>query len=109
MQISFCGATGTEYGFDQVDIKTDWINEEGIALLVAPDSYGWRVIRVLETTACVDIDTLSALAEARHYGARAVFVRSVSSTAERQRIICDLEAGLTPVISNQPIMQARAA
>ena len=109
MQISFYGASGTDYGFDQVDIKTDWINEAGIALLVAPDSYGWRVIRVLETTECVDIDTLSALAEARHYGARAVFVRSISSGSERQSVIGDLEAGLTPVISNQPVMQVRAA
>lgn len=98
--ITFYGATGIGYGFQQADTKADWFKQPGLAVFAAPDAYGWRVIRVVELSGRDhDVRPLWALHDAERYGADIVFVSNYTDAAERRIILGDIEAGLSPVLT----------
>lgn len=108
--ITFYGQTGIGYGFEQADIEAGWFKRAGVAVLVAPDAYGWRVIRVVELSGRAhDVRPFWALQDAEKYGANAVFVAPMSDHESRQAVIGDLEAGLSPVVSRTHAGFAMAA
>lgn len=99
--ITFYGQTGIGYGFEQADIQTGWFDRAGVAVLAAPDAYGWRVIRVVELSGREhDVRPLWALQDAEKYGASAVFISAVADHEGRRGVISDLESGLSPVVSS---------
>ena len=108
--VNFCGATGKAWSFTEVDADDAWARVPGIAIFAAPDSYGWRVIKVVELTGREhDVRPLWALADAERYGAETVFV-SLELTADvRQWMMADLEDGLSPVIHSNSGNLAMAA
>ena len=97
---SFRGASGKAHSFERVDIDGAWARVPGIAIFAAPDSYGWRVIRVVELTGRPhDVRPLWALSDAERYGANAVFVALELDAGTRKTIVADIEMGLNPVCS----------
>ncbi|MEO0982987.1 MAG: hypothetical protein AAFX03_10080 [Pseudomonadota bacterium] len=97
-QVSFRGARGRAIAFNRVDKDGAWAREPGVAVFAASDSYGWRVIRVVEVTGRVhDVRPFCALADAERFGAEAVFFAGETAAAARKAIVGDLEAGLNPV------------
>ena len=99
--ITFYGQTGSGYGFEQTDISANWFGRAGVAVLAAPDAYGWRVIRVVELSGREhDVRPLWALQDAEKYGASAVFIAPVVDHESRRGMIMDLECGLSPVVSS---------
>lgn len=108
--VNFCGATGTAWSFTEVSADDSWARVPGIAIFAAPDSYGWRVIKVVELTGREhDVRPLWALAEAERYGAETVFVSMELTAAKRQWMMADLEDGLSPVIQSANSSMALAA
>lgn len=108
--ITFCGASGAEYGFEQVSTGSPWAHQCGVAVFAAPDAYGWRVIRVVELSGRAhDVRPIWALHDAERYGAKCVFLSVCKSANTRQSMIRDLEQGLSPVICAHPAGLALAA
>jgi len=95
---SFRGQSGQLYRFRQVAMGEAWRGRPGVALLAAPDFYGWRIIRIVEITGRRDdFEPLHALADARAYGGDTVLVMDEPTPAARLAMIADLDAGLNPV------------
>lgn len=107
-QISFYGASGAEYVFKQVDLGVTLISQNAVAIFTAADSYGLRVIRVVDAHRTGE-GMLQAFLEARHYGANTLFVLTGEAAGDATSIVADLEAGLSPVmLSRSPIFAAAA-
>jgi hypothetical protein len=110
LSVSFRGATGKAWSFNQVEAASPWARLPGVAIFAAPDSYGWRVIKLVELSGREhDVRPLWALANAERYGADTVFIAMELTAAKRQAIIADLEAGLSPVIQSHNDGMALAA
>lgn len=108
--LSFYGASGQEYGFEEMGVATPWAQFAGVAVFTAPDAYGLRIIRVVELTGRDhDVRPLWALHDAERYGANAVFVCLTSDRQKRLEIVADLEAGLSPVMPAANMALAMAA
>ena len=100
--ITFYGQTGIGYGFKQADIEAAWFKRAGVAVFAAPDSFGWRVIRVVELSGREhDVRPFWALQDAEKYGASAVFVAPIDEHSSRREMVDDLEAGLSPVVRRE--------
>ena len=96
--VSFRGQSGKAHTFERVQLSHPWARRAGIAIFAAPDTYGWRVVKVAELTGRPhDVRPIWALAEAERFGARAVFVSVEMDRDARHRLIVDIEAGLNPV------------
>lgn len=109
-QISFYGASGGQYVFDQMAVTSPWAALAGVAVFAAPDAYGWRIIRVIELTGRAhDVRPVWAMHDAERYGASAVFVAPLESRQARLDVLADLDAGLSPVLSGQEMEFACAA
>ena len=97
--VSFRGASGTAHSFTRVAKDSPWARVPGVAIFAAPDTFGWRVIRVVELTGREhDVRPVWALADAERYGATAVFVSMQMNARERRRMQSDIEMGLSPVV-----------
>lgn len=106
-KVSFRGRSGRVWGFSEAGLETDWARRPGIALFAAPDTYGWRVIRMVEMTGRMnDVQPVWAQLDAARYGARAIFVHDETDFETRRAILADLEAGLSPVL---PVAGAQPA
>ncbi|WP_084417888.1 hypothetical protein [Henriciella litoralis] len=98
---SFVGRSGKPVTFTHEDSLMAWTSRTGIALLVASDAYGWRVVRIVDLRGQEGaLDAAWAMMDARRYGASAVFVRDEADADVRQALIADLEAGLSPVLKS---------
>ncbi|MEZ5946481.1 MAG: hypothetical protein R3C13_13680 [Hyphomonas sp.] len=96
--VSFRGRTGKAWDFRRVPTDSPWARSAGAVIFAAPDSYGWRIIRVMELTGRPhDLQPIWALAEAERYGATAVFLALEFEAADRKRMVADIEEGFTPV------------
>lgn len=97
---SFRGQSGKVYEFQKVEPGGDLAHTPGVALFAAPDSYGWRIIRIAELTGREgDMRLALALTEARRYGGDAMLVAACLDEATRRAMIADLERGLSPLWS----------
>ena len=97
--ITFYGASGIGYGFEQIDEKTAWAARTGVAVFAAPDAYGWRVIQVVDLKGRDhDVRLIWAYHDADRFGANSVFFAGSLDQAERKRMIRDLENGVSPVM-----------
>lgn len=107
-QISFYGASGAEYVFQQAEIGAAPIGRDAVVVFTAADSYGLRVIRVGDVDR-MGLSVLQAYLEAQHYGANTMFVGTCDLVASAAAVVADLEAGLSPVmLSHSPIFAAAA-
>ncbi|WP_300395720.1 hypothetical protein [Henriciella sp.] len=98
-RVSFCGRSGRAWSFTERGLETDWARQPGIALFAAPDTYGWRIIRMVEMTGRMhDVQPVWAQLDAARYGAKAIFVHEESDFEARRAVLADLEAGLSPVL-----------
>jgi len=95
------GASGKLYGFSAVHGDSDWIDTPGVALFAAPEGYGWRIIRVAQITGR-DADTgpHEAHRDAERFGADTLMVLAETDPTARAAIIADLEAGMSPVLTD---------
>ena len=97
--VNFRGASGTAHSFNPVAKDSPWARVPGVAIFAAPDTYGWRIIKVVELTGREhDIRPVWALADAERYGASAVFVSMQMDSRLRRRMMSDIETGLSPVL-----------
>lgn len=97
--VSFCGASGTAHSFTPVCKDSAWARVPGVAIFAAPDTYGWRVIRVVELSGREhDVRPVWAFADAERYGASNVFISMEMDLPTRRRMLSDIEAGLSPVV-----------
>ena len=102
--VSFRGQSGTAHAFERVQLSHPWARQAGVAIFAAPDTYGWRVVKVVELTGKPhDVRPIWALAEAERYGARAVFVSVEMDKAARGALIADIEKGLDPVCASMMV------
>jgi hypothetical protein len=96
--VSFRGRSGKAWDFQRVSKDAPWARSPGAVIFAAPDSYGWRIIRIMELTGRPhDLQPIWAHAEAERYGATAVFLALEFDAAERKRLIADIEEGFSPV------------
>ncbi len=108
--VSFRGATGRAWSFKRVEAASAWARIPGIAIFAARDSFGWRIIKLVELTGREhDVRPLWALANAERYGAETVFVSMELKAGHRAAMMADLEAGLSPVLNAQEMSVAIAA
>jgi hypothetical protein len=97
--VSFRGATGRAWSFKRVDAASAWARVPGIAIFAAADSYGWRIVKLVDLSGREhDVRPLWALANAERYGADTVFVAMELEAGHRAAMMVDLEAGLSPVL-----------
>lgn len=97
--VNFRGASGTAHAFTRTAKDAPWARVPGVAIFAAPDTYGWRVIRVVELTGREhDVRPVWALADAERYGASAVFISMQMDARDRRRMVSDIEMGLSPVV-----------
>ncbi|MGB3625416.1 MAG: hypothetical protein WA989_06305 [Henriciella sp.] len=97
-KVNFRGRSGRLVSFARMGVETDWARHAGVALFAAPDTYGWRIIRMVEMTGRLhDVQPFWAQLDAERYGARAIFVHDEPDFEVRRAILADLEAGLSPV------------
>ncbi|MEE2878758.1 MAG: hypothetical protein VX593_07115 [Pseudomonadota bacterium] len=102
-KVSFRGRSGRTHVFTQMHIDSDWARRAGVALFVAPDTYGWRIIRMVEMTGRLhDVQPVWAQLDASRYGASAIFVHEEKDFEIRRAALADLEAGLSPVLPVYP-------
>ena len=98
IEVRFRGRSGKAWAFQRVDMDAPWARAAGAAIFAAPDTYGWRVIRVVELSGRPhDVQPLWALADAEKYGANAVFLSVEFDAATRKRMVNDIEEGFSPV------------
>lgn len=96
--VSFRGLSGRAWTFNRVETDAPWAGSAGVAIFAAPDSYGWRVIKVAHLKGRRDdIQPVWAFAEAERFGATAVFIAAELDEKRRRLIIADIEMGLSPV------------
>lgn len=96
--VSFRGQSGQAWNFSRVDPDASWAGTTGVAIFAAPDSYGWRVIKVAQLKGrSHDIQPIWAYAEAERFGATAVFIAAELDENRRRLMIADIEMGLSPV------------
>jgi len=96
--VSFRGRSGKAWDFQRVPVNSPWARSAGAVIFAAPDSFGWRLIRVMELTGRPhDLQPIWAHAEAERYGATAVFLALEFDGAERKRMVTDIEEGFSPV------------
>ncbi len=97
-KVNFRGRSGHLYSFSREREDSAWARRAGVALFAAPDTYGWRIIRMVEMTGRLhDVQPFWAQLDAERYGARAIFVLDEASFETRRNVMADLEAGLSPV------------
>ena len=97
-RVNFRGRSGRLVSFRCVAQDGDWAGTPGVALFAAPDTYGWRIIRMVEMTGRThDVQPFWAQLDAARYGARAIFIHDETDFEVRRALIADLEAGLSPV------------
>jgi len=98
ISVSFRGRSGKAWDFQRVPKDAAWARSPGAVIFAAPDSFGWRIIRVMELTGRPhDLQPIWALAEAERYGASAVFLALEFDARERKRMVADIEEGFSPV------------
>lgn len=98
IDVRFRGQSGKAWEFQRVEMDAPWARAPGVAIFAAPDTYGWRVIRVVELTGRPnDVQPIWALADAERYGANAVFVSLEFDGAARKAMVNDIEEGFSPV------------
>lgn len=96
--VSFRGRSGKAWDFQRVPKDAPWARSPGAVIFAAPDSYGWRIIRIMQLTGRPhDLQPIWALAEAERYGASAVFLALEFDERERKRMVADIEEGFSPV------------
>ncbi len=96
--VSFRGRSGKAWEFKRVASDAPWARSAGVVIFAAPDSFGWRIIRVMELTGRPhDLQPIWALAEAERYGASAVFLAHEFDGGTRKQMSSDIEAGFSPV------------
>ncbi|HAE25768.1 hypothetical protein HAD_06685 [Hyphomonas adhaerens MHS-3] len=101
ISVSFRGRSGKAWDFQRVPKDAAWARSPGAVIFAAPDSYGWRIIRVMELTGRPhDLQPIWALAEAERYGATAVFLALEFDARERKCLVADIEEGFSPVCLN---------
>lgn len=97
-RVNFRGRSGHLFSFNRMHEDSAWARRPGIALFAAPDTYGWRVIRLVEMTGRLhDVQPFWAQLDAERYGARAIFVMDENDFETRRAVMADLDAGLSPV------------
>lgn len=102
-RIKLAGASGREYAFSRADVSAPWARNAGVVVFAAPDTYGWRVISIIELTGRLhDVRPFWALRDAERYGARAVFLSIETDRVNRLEMMQDLEAGFCPVVGHAP-------
>lgn len=107
MKTSFRGRSGKAWSFTKIDKDISWAQSAGVAIFAAPDSYGWRLIRVVELSGRPhDTRAIWALADAERYGATAVFLAPEIDKEARRNAIADIEAGLSPVCPSNVMSEA---
>ena len=96
--VSFRGRSGKAWSFQRVPKDAAWARSHGAVIFAAPDSFGWRIIRVMELTGRPhDLQPIWALAEAERYGASAVFLALEFDARERKRLVADIKEGFNLV------------
>ena len=96
--VSFRGRSGKAWSFQRVSADAPWARSAGVVIFAAPESFGWRVLRVMELTGRPhDLRPIWALAEAERYGASAVFLAAEIDGERRRHIVEDIEAGFSPI------------
>lgn len=107
-EVRFRGRSGKAWEFRHVAKDAPWARAPGVAIFAAPDTYGWRIIRVVELTGRPnDVQPIWALADAERYGANAVFVALEFDAAARKGMASDIEEGFSPVcFTKQPAAEA---
>lgn len=111
ISVSFRGRSGKAWDFQRVPKDAAWARSPGAVIFAAPDSFGWRIIRVMELTGRPhDLQPIWALAEAERYGASAVFLALEFDARERKRLVADIEEGFSPVcLSPRDMPEVQAA
>ncbi len=108
--VRFRGLSGRAASFTRVFPSDPWARAPGVAVFAAPDTYGWRVIKVVEVTGRPhDVRPIWALADAERFGAETVFLTLEMDSDARKALVADLEAGLSPVCIEQESRFALAA
>ena len=109
-EMSFRGQSGRAYKFKQVPVDSSWAVEAGVALFAARGPFGWRVVKLATMRGRAhDVQPIWAFVDAERFGARAVFIATEPDPARRQRIMLDLENGLSPVCDSVSEPMALAA
>ena len=97
-KVSFRGRSGHLAEFTKMVPDSDWAGRAGVALFAAPDTYGWRIIRMVEMTGRThDVQPFWAQLDAARYGAKTIFIHEEGDFETRRAIMADLDAGLSPV------------
>ncbi|MEM5516857.1 hypothetical protein WNY37_07835 [Henriciella sp. AS95] len=97
-RVNFCGRSGRPVAFSRMASDSAWARRPGLALFAARDTYGWRIIRMVEMTGRMhDVQPFWAELDAQRYGASAIFVHDETDFEVRRALMSDLEAGLSPV------------
>mgnify|MGYP001245325173 FL=1 len=103
IEVRFRGQSGKAWEFQRVGTDAPWARAAGVAIFAAPDTYGWRIIRVVELTGRPnDVQPIWALADAERYGANAVFLAVEFDATARKRMVNDIEEGFSPVCFTSP-------
>ncbi|MAN47510.1 MAG: hypothetical protein CMF04_15095 [Hyphomonas sp.] len=98
IEVRFRGQSGKAWQFQRVATEAPWARTAGVAIFAAPDTYGWRIIRVVELSGRPnDVQPIWALADAERYGANAVFVALEFDATARKAMAADIEEGFSPV------------
>ena len=96
--VSFRGRSGKAWHFQRVPSESPWARSAGAVIFAAPDSFGWRIIRIMELTGRPhDLQPIWALAEAERYGATAVFLATEFDGHTRKHMVADIQEGFSPV------------
>ena len=98
--MTFQGVSGTGYDFVEKPVDSNWVYKAGVAVFAARDTYGWRVIKVVELSGRDhDVRPIWAFHDAQRFGADTVFVCEEDVSAVRRGAIDDMVAGLNPAAS----------
>ncbi|GGB63738.1 MULTISPECIES: hypothetical protein [Henriciella] len=96
--VNFRGRSGRLVAFTRMASDSAWARHAGVALFASRDTYGWRIVRMVEMTGRMhDVQPFWAELDAKRYGASAIFVHDETDFEVRRALMSDLEAGLSPV------------
>ena len=108
--MTFKGVSGAGYDFIEKPVESNWVYKAGVAVFAARDTYGWRVIKIVELSGRDhDVRPIWAFHDAQRFGADTVFVCEEDVSAIRRGAIDDMVAGLDPAAAPQEPVLAMAA
>lgn len=109
-EMSFRGQSGQAYKFIKMAPEAPWARCSGVALFAARGPFGLRTVKLARLQdRSHDVQPIWAFADAQRFGATEIYVLQGLEVEQRERILEDLEAGLSPVCSALKPAQALAA